>query len=122
MSEGTVFVGLPYERYFLQQFNTVRKALVSFRLGLRQLLPEQQAVHTGFMVDNAQSADASASQPAPLITDSQAEVPLAKAPRELVPWQAWLTALCIPFFLLMFTCSMLGLYVLTGKSHICGAQ
>ena len=47
--------------------------------------------------------------------NNHAEARPGKTPKELKPWQAWFTTLCIPFFISMFLCALLGLFVLTGK-------
>ena len=69
---------------------------------------------TVMKTEEGHKSEASTSNVQAPTTDKQAEQSL-KAPRELRAWQAWFTALCIPIFLAMFTSSMLGLYVLTGK-------
>ncbi len=69
------------------------------------------------MVTEEPKPEASTSQIKAVSTENQAQPP-AKVPKELRAWQAWFTALCIPVFLAMFTCSVLGLYVLTGKLNI----
>ncbi|DBA78816.1 hypothetical protein WJX77_001668 [Trebouxia sp. C0004] len=66
------------------------------------------------MVTEEPKPEASTSQAKAVSTENQAQPP-AKVPKELRAWQAWFTALCIPVFLAMFTCSMLGLYVLTDE-------
>ena len=58
---------------------------------------------------------ATSQSPAPS-SNNNAEPRLGKTPKELKPWQAWFTTLCIPIFISMFFCAVLGLVVLTGQS------
>ena len=78
-------------------------------------LPGRQRGRIGVMATGDQKPVASTSQNPALSTENKAEPVPTKVAKELKPWQAWFTALCIPMFLVMFTCAMLGLYVLTGK-------
>lgn len=49
--------------------------------------------------------------------NNHAEARPGKTPKELKPWQAWFTTLCIPFFISMFLCALLGLFVLTDEKQ-----
>ena len=67
------------------------------------------------MTTDQQNPETSASQTAVSETAQQAPQQAGRVPKELRPWQAYFAAAFIPLALCMFTCAMLGLWVLAGQ-------
>lgn len=62
----------------------------------------------------AESNNAQVAAPQPA---NQSEAPAGRLPKELRPWQVAFTYACMPVFLSMFTCAILGLYVIQDKEQ-----